>query len=145
MKSFWAQVPDTDPRKSDVANTFPAILGVPVEQIWARVIPLSFHGDGVGVSRGTTVDAFSWSGVLGEGIGTLDIKNLISGLLSRTKCEGTSREYWKVVIWALQALVAGRYPTTDWEGEDLDDPRAGKYLANGLCCTIWEIKADMDS
>ena len=67
LKAFWMQVPDHDERKTEVANVYPALLGIPLAQIWERVVPISVHGDGVGVARGTTVDALSWTGVLGQG------------------------------------------------------------------------------
>ena len=80
---------------------------------------------------------------------TMDFKILIGGILKRCRTTATSDTFWKVVCWALAALLDGHFPYCDAEGEEYkrgtnEYARAGFHLAGGLFCVIFFVKCDQD-
>ena len=86
------------------------------EEIWARAIPIALHGDAVPLGK-TSLDTVSWSGVFMHTMPTIDFKIMLSCLVSRCKSASTVGTFWKVLTWALNIMLYGRWPMTDWEGE----------------------------
>ena len=55
----------------------------------------------------------------------------------------------KVVVWSLEALFKGVWPTQDWNGRkwekgSLDSQRAGKPLAQGFRACLVAVTGDLD-
>ena len=62
LRSYWATIPDADPRKRAIAEAHRNDEGLRSEDdIWSRAIPIQFHGDAFPCSR-TSVDTMSWGG-----------------------------------------------------------------------------------
>ena len=149
LQRFWSQVPSSDPRKQHLVATFSQMEGIVSESdIWSRAVPIALHGDAVPLGK-TSLDTISWSGVYMHTMPTLDFKILLSCLVSRCKGPSSEATLWKVIVWALNALMSGRWPARDYEGQPytpgtVEASRAGRYYAGGLFCVLWSIKADMD-
>ena len=56
----------------------------------------------------------------------------------------TMENIWAIVMWSLQAVFTGKWPTHDVSGNALADGNAGKDLAAGLRFVLWSLKADLD-
>lgn len=123
-------------------------------------IPLSLHGDGVGCVRvgksGTkTFETTSITGTLAVG-SSAKLKLFMAGLFLDSivsRAEGyddeTDEEIWKALIWSLNAMYEGRWPTHDWKGvkydaESPEGQRANTFLAGGYRVVIWLLKGDID-
>ena len=147
LRRFWAGVPDADPRKEAVARVFGErddVVGL--NDLWARAVPISLHGDGV-PTAGQSLEAISWAGILGHDMPSIDCKLLISGVLSKSKARNTKELFWSVLLWSLQALLDGRFPAEDAFGEAYAGAlaaRADHYIAGGLFCVLWCVKGDID-
>ena len=65
LRSFWANVPDADPRKQFLKASFVGRPGISSEaELWSRAVPISLHGDGVPVA-GQSLEAITIAGVFG--------------------------------------------------------------------------------
>ena len=80
-----------------------------------------------------------------------EVKMYIMDIFESSKATGTMDTIWKPVVWSLRALAAGKWPSSDVNGNPYLDPdiaeykMAGKPLAGGLKCVLWSIKADLDA
>ena len=52
--------------------------------------------------------------------------------------------FWKHLVWSFRALYEGKWPSHNADGDLLNDPRAGTWLADGYCGTLWAIKGDLE-
>ena len=148
LSRLWRSIPDADPRKRHLARTMlerPDIVNE--AELWKRAVPLVIHGDGVPVGK-QSLSVVSWGGFLCSGMSTLDTKMLLSGVLSRARCPGTSAAVWSAMLWDLTTLRAGSFPHRDWEGraftKGLHYERRGSAVAGGLLGVIWVVKGDME-
>ena len=109
----------------------------------------NYTGDGLPVSR-STLNVVSWGGAfMQRGMPTVDFKFLCSTLFKRCEAERSRRAFYNVIVWAFAALLDGRFPSCDWEGVEYTEGtdewvRSGAFLAGGLFCVIWNLKADND-
>jgi len=85
LSEFWANVPDTDPRKQFLEETFVGRPGVSSErELWRKAVPIALHGDGVPVA-GQSLGAITISGILGRDLPSVDAKMCVSPKLSSCK------------------------------------------------------------
>ena len=136
IKDFWKEMP---PREG--------MMGAPA---WReRCIPIALHGDGVAVAsvRGKgvrTVDALSWSSLLGTGptkVTTFLIWFAYNHLAKKQGMLATWPGFWKQLCKSLRALWEGKWPQTDENGNP--HPRAGQFLAGGFFAVVYCKKGDL--
>ena len=116
----------------------------------AHCIPLGLHGDGVtvtGVGRswGKQADAYTWSSLLTTGEAKTTnflIWACYTQNISTAEGKDTMDEFWTTLVWSLQALEKGEWPTHDKNGAPIDGPRGA--LAGGYYATMWTLKGDLD-
>jgi len=134
----------------------PSLIGHPMVAAanWqSTFIPLGLHGDGVpvvgiGKSWSRSVEVVSWGSCLGTG--STILKTYMIFLLHKLLCARDSIDtYWKHVVWSLNAMFLGTWPSVDVDGVAYfpgtrEWERMGKPLAGGFRATLWAIKGDLE-
>ena len=83
LRRFWDSIPEADVRKQYLRAYLLAQPGFDNEDdCWSRAVPLILHGDAVPTSN-MSMTGISFSGLLGEGLSTVDAKNRISVMMNR--------------------------------------------------------------
>ena len=149
LAAFWDSVPEHDPRKGALRRAW-AERGEGAEDLlWRRAVPLALHADAVPIGNKASLDTVSWSGMLGQGLSTLEHKIFCSSLVTKLAAPSTAEAFWSKIMWCFLMLWLGIFPLFDSDGADWP-PRserlrnAGHLLAAGLFGVVWTIKGDMD-
>ena len=117
-----------------------------------KCIPLTVHGDGVGISGvgkawQRSIDAWSWTSLLSSG-STIDTQFLIYLMYptSRIKEEGYDMcaVFERKLAWSLYWLFVGKWPTRDDQNRLMDYDGMGTDLAGGFYATLWGIRGDLE-
>ena len=150
LESFWRQVPDDDPRLRKVLEDFLGKPGVngSKDNLFRMLVPICLHGDAVPCTQRMSLNTYTFNGILGENLSTLEYKMLISCVFSRTIADDTIDQMWQVLSWVFNVMAEGVWPDTDWTGQDwtrdADKARAGSKFAGGFLFVIWQIRGDME-
>ena len=143
LKLFWKGF------QGHPALTNHPILKVPSYQ--NKVIPVALHGDevpvlGVGKIWCKSVLSFSWFSLMAcaAGTGFLDAHLYIWGIFEKYVLP-TKDVFWLITRWSFEAMLKGKWPSTDWRGEPYapgskEAQRAGTYLANGYKASGWRFR-----
>lgn len=137
----------------------PNLVGNPIKDkpdLSKKCIPLGFHGDEVPITgKGKcwckSMLTFEWCSLLGVGV-TCERMVWVWGTFDRimeTNGSGTLEHFWKVLSWSFFWLQQGKWPTRDWTGTPYpphtpEGQRAGSWLAEGFCATIFAVMGDLD-
>jgi hypothetical protein len=102
---------------------------------------------GVGKAWNKSMDAFHWTSMLVHGA-TIDFQLYIFSLFGLCRRqEPTHNTYdavFAVLRWSFYWLYMGKWPTHTWDGYRIASANAGKDLADGFFCVIWNLKGDLD-
>ena len=102
---------------------------------------------GVGKSWNKSMDVFHWTSMVARGM-TIDFQMFIFALfgLCRSTVVGhnTYDTAFKILYWSFYWMYLGKWPTHTWDGHEIRGPQAGKDLAGGFFCVIWNLKGDLD-
>ena len=122
-----------------------------------HVVPISTHGDGVTYAKtmragNESMEVLSWTSMLSSHATLLSsylIICLVKSVIKTVYFGNTWQAVWKIIIWSLNALSSGLWPSQDWQGrqwpaQSRDAKRAGTQLAGGYAATLWNIRADLD-
>lgn len=124
-----------------------------------RAVPLALHGDGVsivGVNKTWTksVDAYSWSSLLGSG--PLTSTNFLVfieylKLMLETVAMNTHDNFSKLLAWSFYWLSIGKWPTRDVHGNEYPPDsmeairaRDNPMLAGGYYGLLYLVRADLE-
>jgi len=144
LKKFWQEVPEDDPRKAPLRQALLSRPDLSEDSMWERAVPIAIHGDGFPVAK-VSMEAVSWSGMLGHFKSTVDQKILVSGMIDKCKSENTQYTWWQALIWGFAFLHLGVGPGRFWTGEVFASAaKAGQKIANGLFAVVWTIKGDLE-
>ena len=101
LQIFWASIPDTDPKKAQIRESYMARPDINGEaDLWSRAYPIILHGDGVPVGN-NSLFTLSVSGFLNDLLSTKHCKIPLSSLLSHTIGEATDTTFWAMLLWSL--------------------------------------------
>ena len=115
LEDYWRHCLDSDPR----LYRHPIKTEVGYRQ---RAIPLRIYGDKVpfGKADGHALDVLQWSSLIGKSGNSLDCRFLIFGLPEICKSRGRSLAatelIMRAVVWSMQVLASGVWPTRDHMG-----------------------------
>ena len=147
VEAFWNEMRDNDPR----IFQHPIVHQADYDRF---CIPLRLHGDGVpfGKALGHTLDCTSISSMVAEPGDSWILRLLMAALAN--VCETAAQMHgqsiktfiWIWLIWSLECLVRGEWPTHDPFGVPLQDWRSRKQ---GRLCGRWQfvvlqVAADLD-
>lgn len=114
-----------------------------------KTIPLFIHGDGVEFQTRDTLLVWSWGSLLSL-FSSLDSHFLISVFPKSCTTASTWLPLMKWLVWSLKALLTGKHPVNDPEGNPIQEP-SPFFLAKGKPLTsqgyrgaIWSIQGDHD-
>jgi hypothetical protein len=140
IANFWSNVHPDDPRLLDNA----ALRNSAQNNM---VVPIKIHGDGVPCTKKKSLNVFSISSMLGVG-SSLQLKIMLTAIFGHIclRDGSTERDIWVVLIWVLKVLRSGRYPSHNWLGELIMDPKwaVGEFFAGGVQFVVWCITGDME-
>ena len=112
-------------------------------------IPLFLHADGVEFQSRDTLLAFSWGSLLSQSA-SLDSHFLIA-LFAKSCTSGTTwQPIMKWMVWSLNALMKGKHPVLDPDGNPLQKDsiffkmRGKDLVAGGYKGVLWSIQGDHD-
>ena len=122
-----------------------------------HVVPISIHGDGVTYAKtmragNESMEVLSWTSMLSSHATLLSsylIICLVKSVIKTVYFGNTWQAVWRIIIWSLNALSSGLWPSQDWQGrqwpaQSRDAKRAGTQLAGGYAATLWNIRADLE-
>lgn len=127
--------------------------------LYSKGVPLALHGDGVsvvGVKKTwcKSVDAYSWSSLLGKGeLITTNFLIFIAywQLMLERADLNTHIEFSKMLAWSFYWLAVGKWPTRDWNNlpypEHSPEARRAKdqvYLAGGYYGILYIVRGDLE-
>ena len=146
---FWESIRTDDPKMVNHP-----LLGVPGFR--EKTIPVWLHGDGVGYGDRDSLLCFSWGSLLTTS-NTLDSSFYIaswpkSWTLKKKPGEegGTWENIYKTMIWSFQAMLEGKHPAADVDGQawpinSQEAALAGKDLVPGNWrCVAWGVLGDQE-
>ena len=112
-----------------------------------HVVPISIHGDGVTYAK--TMRAGNESMEVATLLSSYLIICLVKSVIKTVFLGNTWQAVWKIILWSLNALSSGLWPSQDWQGrqcpaQSRDAKRAGTQLAGGYAATPWNIRADLE-
>ncbi len=111
------------------------------------VIPISVHSDGGEIYRSNEYSIYSWSSALVQDINTWDYKFLVCLMPEDLKIKWvTDGEIVTFIIWNIEVMESGIFPSTDHLGRPLTGRRAtmaGKPLAVGWRATLTSTLSDL--
>jgi len=90
------------------------------------------------------MDIFHWVSLVAKGQ-TMDLQMFVFALFGVCRCilDGAGNTYntaYRIIQWSFFWLYQGKWPTHDWDRRKLTGPQAGKDLADGFFCVIWNYK-----
>ena len=149
LERFWTSQAD-----------HPSMTGHPMRGVhnWKRrAVPISLHGDDVPVTGcgkvwSKSMRAISWCSMLGTG-STVNFNFLIFAVFTAITYGGfgpqnTNKRIFQIIAWSLYWLYLGMWPTSDVDGDPINDERAGTPLAgldgDGFFGVLWGIKGDLE-
>ena len=137
----------------------PNFAGHPMQEnpeFRTKCIPLGLHGDEVPITgKGKcwckSMLTFEFCSLLGVGV-TAERMLWIWGVFDKiieTGEAGTLEHFWKIISWSFFWLLQGKWPSVDWNGlpyapNTIEHQRAGTFLAEGYCGTIYAVMGDLD-
>lgn len=84
---------------------------------------------GVGKSWGRSGDFWQWSSILAQGSAEETVFMMFC-ISSTLRFGLTLKVALKIIAWSLKALYLGKWPTHDWDGKFLNDPKAMPHSYN---------------
>ena len=134
LTAFWDEVGDS-----------PQMAGHHIKSVpdWKQTfVPIALHGDatpvtGCGKSWAKLLNTFSWHSLLVKGSSLMMhmyIWSIFTGLLDGSS---TDDAFFHVLVWSLEAMLLGTWPTHDWHGQPMRTGQPGfalrgQPLAGGL-------------
>ena len=141
LEQFW-----TSTQKSNDDRLFQHPM-LQIENWKAKCIPLFLHADGVEFQSRDTVLAWSWGNLLSTSA-TLDSHFLIALFAKSCTSERTWEPMMKWLVWSFRALLKGKHPECDPDGNPLQ-PGSMFFKMKGLDLVpggfkgvLWSIQGD---
>ena len=149
IRAFWRAMKD-----HPLVQSNPALRA---REDLFKVVPLGIHGDGVNYQQikagSKSLEVLSWSSLLSKAPTKVDcflIFLIVKSVVTVSGFMKTWPRVYKVLIWSLEALACGTWPTLDWEGRAWEDAtsndfiKQGQPLAEGYCGLLFVLRSDLD-
>ena len=89
-----------------------------------HVVPISIHGDGVTYAKtmrasNESMEVLCWTSMLSSHATLLSsylIICLVKSIIKTAFFGNTWQATWKIILWSLNALSSGLWPSQDWQG-----------------------------
>ena len=147
-EKFWA----------DMQN-HPVVLARPQlqdPQAWKKMVPIAIHGDGVNymarIAGAKSLDVLSWTSLLTKDstkVSTFLMFVIVKTIVKDSGVGQTWAKAWRILIWSLDALAAGKWPLLDWDNkpfpeESVDFLKRGSPLADGYSAFVFVVRSDIE-
>ena len=129
---FWRQLSG-----HDIVRKHPVLK----PSMFEKTIPLGLHGDGAPVYKHESLFTISWNSLQGRGT-TIETRFVFTAIRKSQMGVGTLVALWTYFAFAMNVLLSGVTPSTDWTGAKV--PGGGKDLADGWRAACIEGRGDWE-
>ena len=106
-------------------------------------IAVGCHGDGAPFSKTDRVFTLAWNGIHGTG-NTLGTRIVYTVVQKSQMVPQTLDALFTYFAWAWNTLASGKWPQTDWQGVAYDPLKRGKFIADGFCAHMLQVRGDWE-